>query len=194
MTETLFALVADYGVLAIAVSAFLSCLLVPIPTALLMLAGGGFAAAGDLTLPGVIAASWVGAVFGDQTGFQIGRVAGPHLDRFAATGARRKLLARARDTVARHGGIGVFFSTWLFAPLGPWVNLAAGAAGLGRLRFTLWDAAGEAVWVAGYAGLGYVFADRIADLAGVLSNASGALAAGAVTIGLGLVLLSRRQR
>ncbi len=193
MTDTVFGLVSSWGVLAITLSAFLSCLLVPIPTSLMMLAGGAFAAAGDLSFPAVAGGAWLGAVAGDQTGFRIGRTAGPGIGRFAARHPRREaLFARARRVVDDHGGYGVFLSTWAVAPLGPYVNLAAGAAGLGAWRFTLWDAAGEAIWVIGYAGLGYLFADRIETLGAFLSNASGFLAAGTVTLLLGLLLLRRR--
>ena len=195
MTDTLFSLVADYGLFAIAASAFLSCLLVPIPTALLMLAGGAFAAAGDLTFAGVVGAAWLGAVAGDQTGYRIGRVAGGRIGRFAEGHPRREaLFARAERVVDTHGGLGVFFSTWAVAPLGPYVNFAAGAAGLGAVRFTLWDAAGEAIWVLGYAGLGYAFADRVEALGDLASNASGFLAAGVVTVILGILLLRRERR
>ncbi|MEL7459832.1 MAG: VTT domain-containing protein [Pseudomonadota bacterium] len=195
MTDTLFSIVAQYGVAAIAISAFLSCLLVPIPTAFLMLAGGGFAAAGDLNFGAVVAAAYLAAVLGDQTGFQIGRMAGPRLDAFAGeSGPRRAILDRARDTVDQHGGKGVFFSTWLFAPLGPWVNLTAGAAGMSRWRFTLCDAAGEAIWVTFYATMGYLFASQIDALSTVLSNAAGALASAAVAVGIGAILWRRRRR
>lgn len=76
MSAAVFALVADYGVWVIAASAFLSCLALPIPTSLMMLTGGAFAAAGDLALWQVMAGAWVGAVFGDQTGYFIGRTGG----------------------------------------------------------------------------------------------------------------------
>jgi membrane protein DedA with SNARE-associated domain len=195
MTDTLFSLVADYGLFAIAASAFLSCLLVPIPTSLLMLAGGAFAAAGDLSFFSVAGAAWLGAVAGDQTGFRIGRAAGARLDRLAEGHPHRAaLLARAGRVVDTHGGLGVFFSTWAVAPLGPYVNLAAGAGGLGPLRFTLWDAVGEAIWVLAYAGLGYAFADRVEALGDVASNASGFLTAGAITVFLGVLLLRRSRR
>lgn len=194
MTDALFGLVADWGVLGIAVSAYLSCLLVPVPTALLMLAGGAFAAAGDLSFAAVAGGAWLGAVSGDQTGYRIGRAAGGRLDRFAAARpGRRALFDRARGIVDTHGGLGVFFSTWAVAPLGPYVNFAAGAAGLGALRFTLWDAAGEAIWVLFYAGVGYAFADRLEALATFLPNAASFLAAGVVTLLLGALLFRRRR-
>lgn len=96
--------------------------------------------------------------------------------------------------VDRWGGVGVFFSTWLFAPLGPWVNLAAGAAGLSWLRFTLWDVAGEAIWITFYLSLGYLFSDRITELADILSNSVGLLLAGLAAVVSGYLLRNRLRR
>ena len=185
MTEAFFALVSAYGAIAVFASAFLSCLALPIPTAFFMLA-----AAGDLALWLVALAAYAGAILGDQTGFLIGRAGGARLSAFVTRRpGRAEIFARARSLVDRRGGVGVFLSTWLFAPLGPWVNFASGVAGLGWRRFTLWDAAGEAIWVTFYVGLGYLFADRIAELASVLSDASGLLVAGLATAILGYALL-----
>lgn len=190
MTDTLFGLVADYGVWVLAASCYLSCLLVPIPTSLLMLAGGAFVASGDLDGGTVLAGAWLGAVLGDQTGYAVGRRFGPLLTRLAATNkARRRLYARATETVRNKGEIGVFFSTWLFAPLGPWVNMAAGASGLPWLRFTLWDAAGEAIWVFGYIALGYSFAGQVTQISELTSNLSGFLVATLATGVLGWLLI-----
>ncbi|MGB5557275.1 MAG: DedA family protein, partial [Paracoccaceae bacterium] len=74
MTEALVDLVARYGALVIFLSCFLSCLLLPIPSSLLMLTGGAFVASGDLVGWQVAGAAWLGAVLGDQTGFRLGRV------------------------------------------------------------------------------------------------------------------------
>ena len=68
MTEVILALAADYGVPLLFCVTFLSCLALPVPSSLLMLASGGFAAAGDLSLPAVAAAAFCGAVIGDNTG------------------------------------------------------------------------------------------------------------------------------
>jgi membrane-associated protein len=195
MSEALFELVASNGIWLLAGACFLSCLLVPIPSSLLMLAGGAFVAAGDLEFTAMFLATWLAAVAGDQTGYLIGRSGAPLLDRLSARHAKQAaLIARARALVARRGGLGVFFSTWLVAPLGPYVNFIAGASGLGWLRFLLWDAAGEAIWVGGYITLGYVFADQLAQVADIAANASGFLAAAAVALGLGLLLWARVRR
>lgn len=195
MSDALFQLVAEYGVALLAVSCFLSCLLVPIPTSLLMLAGGAFVASGDLELANVVAGAWLGAVLGDQTGYNIGRLSTGVLDRLARSSVTRKAaLARARKLVDKRGAQGVFFSTWLVAPLGPYVNFIAGASGLGWGRFTLWDAAGEAIWVLVYVGLGYGFAEQLRAVADITSSASGLIAAGVVALGLGAVLWSRVRK
>jgi len=73
MTELFLSLVIQYGVIILFVTTFLSCIALPVPASLVMLAGGGFAANGDLSLAGVLGAAYLGAVLGDQAGFRIGR-------------------------------------------------------------------------------------------------------------------------
>ena len=187
MTDTIFALVTTWGALVIFASSFLSCLALPIPTSLMMLSGGAFVAAGDLALWQVIAGAWGGAILGDQTGYLIGRHGGaPLVDRIARTPARRAVLTRARRLVDRRGGLGVFFSTWLFAPLGPWVNFIAGTTGLNWLRFTIWDVLGETIWVTVYVGLGFGFASQIEAVSDILGSAVGLLAGLAVALAMGV--------
>jgi membrane-associated protein len=195
VSDLLFSLVSTYGTLVIAVTTFLSCLALPIPASFVMLAGGAFAASGDLALGAVVAAAFGGAVIGDQAGFRAGRYGGRKLEtRIGRAPARAALLARARAFVERWGVAGVFFSTWLVAPLGPWVNLAAGAAGMGAWRFTFWDALGEAIWVAIYVGLGYAFAANIGALSSVLGNAVASVTAIAIAAGLGVLLVRAARR
>lgn len=184
MSENVFELVTSYGAWVIFASAFLSCLALPIPTSLMMLTGGALVATGDLDLVTVTAAAYFGAVLGDQTGFFIGRFGGaPLIARLARAPSRAAVLGRARRLVEKRGGMGVFLSTWLFAPLGPWVNFIAGATRLGWARFSLADIAGETVWVVLYVGLGYGFASQVSVVAEVMGNIMGLLAALAVAGG-----------
>ncbi|WP_439154121.1 DedA family protein [Yoonia sp.] len=190
MTDLFFGLVATWGLIIIGLSAYFSCLAVPVPTFAVMLAGGAFAAAGDLILWQVVCVAYLAAVAGDQTGFQLGRMGGRWLDAQLATRpSRAALFARAADVVDRWGGIGVFFSTWAAAPLGPWVNFAAGAARLNRWRFTLWDAAGEAIWVSGYVSLGFLFGTRLDALTDLVASWGGFATAACVALAAGIGLL-----
>ncbi|WP_394198297.1 DedA family protein [Litoreibacter albidus] len=178
MTEVFFGLVASWGLIVIALSAYFSCLAVPVPTSAVMLAGGAFAAAGDLVLWQVCTVAYLSALAGDQTGFQLGRWGGKWLStRVAAMPKRAALYAKAQGAISRWGGAAVFFSTWAVAPLGPWVNFAAGAAGYDVWRFTLLDALGEAIWVSIYVALGYSFASNLEALASLVSNWGGLISA-----------------
>jgi len=65
---------------------------------------------------------------------------------------------------------------------------------MSALGFTIWDMAGEAIWVTLYVGLGYSFAANLDMLASTLGNAVGALSAGVVALLLGWVLIRRVHR
>ena len=79
MTDWFLGLVPVYGLWLIAVVTFASCLALPMPASIVMLAAGGFAASGDLVLWQVMATAVLGAIAGDQLGFSIGRVGGTTL-------------------------------------------------------------------------------------------------------------------
>lgn len=188
MTDILLAMVPQYGLYLIGTATFLSCLAVPIPSSLIMLSAGAFVAAGDLGLAPVAVLAFGGAVLGDQLGYLIGARGGAMLTRFGEGGKAAELMLRARKMADRWGGLGVFLSRWLFSPLGPYMNFATGAAGMDWPRFALWGAAGEMVWVGVYVGLGYGFGAHIEMVANILGSFSGTLAAGAITLGLGIWL------
>lgn len=184
MTDWLLAAMADFGAPLLFVATFASCLALPLPASLLMLSGGAFVATGDLAVINVVSAAMFGAVIGDQVGFRLGRAGQAQLDAALARRPKRAaLMARARDLIDRWGGPGVFLSRWLFSPLGPYVNFAGGAAGQNGLRFFIWGAMGEAVWVGLYVGLGYLFADNILMAAELAGDVLGLLAALMVMVG-----------
>ncbi len=194
MTDWLLALVADWGALALAVVTFLSCLALPVPSSMMMLAAGAFAASGDLELASVAASALAGAVLGDQAGYGLGRLGYARTEDWLNRNATRAaILTRARGSVQRRGGIAVFLSRWMFSVLGPYVNLLAGGAGMAWLTFTAMGIAGEIVWVAAYTGLGYAAGGQITQIAALLGNASGLMASLAVTLGLGWLLWRRRK-
>lgn len=194
MTDFFFGLVATWGLIVVGASAYFSCLALPIPTFAVMLAGGAFAASGDLVLWQVLSVAYLAALAGDQTGFQLGRLGGKWLDKFLATRPNRAaLFARAQHVVDQWGGIGVFFSTWAAAPLGPWVNFAAGAARLNAIRFFVWDAIGEAIWVTGYVLLGYMFATRLDALTTLVSDWAWLLTAVSLVIAASFFLIRQAR-
>lgn len=184
MADAFLALVPIWGAALLALVTFASCIALPIPASLLMLAGGAFAASGDLDPVALFAAAWGGAVVGDQTGFRLGAALERPLSRRAKT---RHLVERAREMVLARPLVSIFLTRWFLSPLGPYANLAAGAAGMEWLGFTLAAALGEAVWVGLYVGLGYAFGGSYEWIASVLANITGLL----VALAIGLFALRR---
>ena len=193
MSEALYGLVPQYGAWVIFAVTFLSCLAVPFPASLVMLAAGAFVASGDLSGSRVVAGALAGAVLGDQAGYLAGRVGGRWLiGRLSRRPAAAAWLARAEARMDARAGRTVFLSRWLISALGPYVNLAAGAARVGWGRFTLASVAGETVWVLLYVGLGFFFAARIDAIGATLPSVLAALGAAAVAVLLGRALWRRR--
>ena len=103
MTDWLLAAVPGYGPWLVAAVTFLSCLALPVPASLLMLAAGGFAAAGDLALWQVAGGALAGAVAGDQAGL-LGGAGGrpcPDVAAWRRTGARAATLAQGARPAGR---------------------------------------------------------------------------------------------
>ncbi|PTX04217.1 DedA family protein [Pararhodobacter aggregans] len=195
MTDWMLAQVADWGPLALAIVTFLSCLAIPVPSSMMMLTAGAFAASGDLALAPAAAAALAGAVLGDQAGYQLGRLGFRQAEGWLLRSrTRAAVLERARHSVQKGGGVAVFLSRWLFSVLGPYVNLLAGGAGMTWLTFTVMGVLGEMIWVVAYIGLGYLAGGQIAQASEILGNALGLLASLALTLGLGWMLWRRTHR
>ena len=183
MTETLLSLVPTYGLWLIFASVFLSCLALPVPSSVLVLAAGGFAAAGDLVLWQVIASALAGFVAGDQTAFQIGRLGGaPLLDRLSSHARLGKPLSKARAMLDQRGASAVFLSRTVLSPVGPYVGILGAALGLRWLAFVTGALPGAATWATTYSLLGYTATDRLAQSASLLGWLLGALVALALSI------------
>jgi membrane-associated protein len=195
VTEGLLALVATWGVVVIVGTTFLSCLALPVPASLMMLAGGAFAATGDLGLAEVAAGALLGAVAGDHVGYFAARRASGRLQRWTERRhGRRAALARAEAFLEHRGGAAVFLTRWLFSPLGPYINAAAGLARMPLARFSPWDAAGEAVWVSVYVGVGYAAVGNIETAQAAVGNALAAVAVGGAALALAVWLWRSARR
>ncbi|GAA6207664.1 hypothetical protein NBRC116601_09570 [Cognatishimia sp. WU-CL00825] len=195
MTETLISALANYGIALLFLTTFFSCLAVPVPSSLLMLAAGAFIATGDLDAYSSLLAALSGALCGDQIGYQIGAKGREPLARFMGkTQARARMMARSEAYLIQWGGLGVFLSRWLFSPLGPYINFASGAAGLPLWRFTLFAALGECIWVTLYLGLGYGFADNLAMASELAGDMLGLLAGLSMVFGFGVWLLRHNRK
>lgn len=196
MSADILAFMADYGPVAIAILLAAGQFGVPLPTSLALITAGALAAAGDTDLVTSALLALAGAVSGDQAGFYAGRLinnatglSGNRAGKGKNSNRLSRAVSKATPLVDRYGATGVFFTRWLVTPLGPAVNVAAGAGGLSWPRFTLAATTGEIIWVAAYIGLGYGFAANVEALAGLIGNLSLGVAALTVAVYLGYRLV-----
>jgi membrane protein DedA with SNARE-associated domain len=158
---------------------FFGALGIPFPGTFIVIAAGAFSRQGFLSwhTTGLIALACV--VLGDCLSYGMGYYARePVLQRFGRSDRWRQ----AEDFFQRWGGMSVFLSRFLVTGLAVPVNLISGTGGLTFRRFFLYDITGEAIWIFGYGGLGYLFGTQWEAVSDFLNNVSGAL--------LGLVLLA----
>jgi len=195
MTETLIQYLADYGAALLFFVTLFSCLAVPVPSSLLMLTAGAFVATGDMQATQVVGAAFGGAILGDNIGYFLGTHSRAKIYRFMKSQPKReKLLNKAESTLQNRGAIGVYLSRWLFSPLGPYVNFAAGTTAMRWGPFAIAGALGEATWVNIYVGLGYAFADNLTIAANLASDVLGILAGIVVMIGTGVWLFHNHRK
>jgi membrane protein DedA with SNARE-associated domain/membrane-associated phospholipid phosphatase len=127
-----------------------------------VLLGGAVASQGDISLPLIIAVTWLAAFTGDSVSFLLGARLGRgflvrHGERFRITSERLK---RVEDYFARYGGrtilIGRFIG--LVRALAPFI---AGSSKLPYRRFAPYSILGTGLWSVALILLGYFFAESI---------------------------------
>lgn len=192
MADTLLALIPTYGVWLILGALLLSCLAVPIPSSILVMAGGAFASAGDMGLWQVQLAAFCGFITGDQLAYNIARAGGSRfIERLRDRPKVAPILLRAEGLLARHGAMAVFISRTLLSPLGPYTGYLSGALRLHWGHFTIASVCGAVCWCLTYSLLGYFFADRVNQMASMLGNAIGFIVMTTFVVGLSWYLVAR---
>jgi membrane protein DedA with SNARE-associated domain len=176
--EQLLGALAMYGLPLLCAVTIIASVGAPLPISLLLIAAGSFADHGEMNATMVIIFATLSAVAGDNLGFALGRWGGR---RMAARVSRwvgsEDKVEQAEAHFGKWGGWGIFFTRWLLTPLGPIVNLVSGFAGYSWLRFLIWDAVGEFLWVSLYVMTGNVFSHQVEALGSVAGNATWAVVA-----------------
>jgi undecaprenyl-diphosphatase len=154
------------------------------PGEIAVLLGGVLASQHKVGLAGVLAAAVAGAVIGDTIGYEIGRHWGRRmLDGSIGRFVKTDHLDRAERYLQRRGGKAVFFGRFTAALR----VMIPGLAGMSRLpyrRFLAYNAAGGALWAAGFVLAGYVAGDSWRSVEHVAGRASVVLLLLAVLAGL----------
>lgn len=128
----------------------------PLPGETALIVSGGLAAAGQLSLPAVIAVATIAAIIGDMIGYTVGRRGGRKLllreGRFSAH--RRSAVAKADAYFEKYGVVTVFFARFV-----PGVRVVgAVAAGTTEMRlrsFAIANALGCLTWATTVSSVAY---------------------------------------
>jgi undecaprenyl-diphosphatase len=181
-------LLETYGYLAVLLLVGLESLGLPLPGETALLTASAYAAAGHLSIVGVVAAAVVGAVLGDAGAYWIGRTGGLALVRRYGRLLRidDARLERAQGFYRRHGGATVFFGRFV-SLLRILAALLAGVTRMRYARFTLFNVAGGICWATLFGTLGYGFGRQLPALERTLGQVGallGLLVALLVVVGL----------
>jgi membrane protein DedA with SNARE-associated domain len=186
-------LFARYGYAVVFVGVFLENAGLPVPGETALLAGAALARSGSLSLPWVVATATVGAIFGDNIGFLIGRRGGRALvDRLGPkVGLTPALLAEFDRFFEKHGAKTVLIARFVTG-LRVFGALLAGTSGLPWGRFLLYNATGAIAWATTFGAVGYFLAYSWETLEEWIGR-SGLVLLAAVAI-IAVVALLRRRR
>lgn len=159
---------------------------IPLPAAPVLLAAGALAGLGKMSLVGALALAALATVLADLTWFEAGRRRGSKVLDFVCRVSLEpdSCVRRTENVFLRHGPRSLLFVK--FVPgLGLMAVALAGAFGLRRRRFLLFDLPGALVWAGAYLALGYVFSGELERATQALMR----LGSTAVVVVAGLVAL-----
>jgi membrane-associated protein len=166
-----------YGYPVLWLIVFVASVGAPLPTSLVLLAAGAFAALGDFDIALLIVITVTASVCGDSLGYFIGRSWGSKVLIWLERPGRRRLMspatiARSRLSFNRRGAWAIFLSRFLFSALGGVINLIAGSELYPYRRFLPFDIAGQVLGAVIPLSLGYVFGvswEAAGDILGAFS-------------------------
>ena len=126
----------------------------------LLFSAGILAASGTLPLYETLAVISLAAIAGDNVGYQIGKHLGPKLFKKDSIVFRHDYIMQAEKYFDKYGS-----KTMLVAHFIPIVRsfapVAAGAAGMNRRQFIIFDTIGDIVWAVGVTLLGFFIGSKI---------------------------------
>ena len=194
--DSLDLFIRTYGYPALFGGMVLEQFVPPMPGEPLLLGAGALAGNGRLSLWLAAALALAGTVVGDLVWYEIGRIGGQRVLKWMCRMAIEPdtCVRNGAETLATHGA-----SALLIAKFVPGLNSIgqplAGALGMPRRRFVVFDVLGAVLWVGLYVGLGYAFHDQLAEAILLADRLGGwAVVIAAVAFGLYLgIKVIRRQ-
>ena len=165
---------------------FASQLCLPVPAIVFLMMAGALVGHGQLRIDLIILAGVLGCLAGDLVWFEAGRRWGSRILRMLCSfSSDPGYTAQRASRVFRRWGPRSLLVAKFVPGLDGVTPPLAGIEGIPMASFLAYDAAGSLLWSTFYAGLGYVFADRLQIAIAYVTRFGDTLA---VTIGIPLLL------
>ncbi len=186
LSDYLFDLMSQYGLIILVLVVFLGSLGAPVPAGPMAAMTGVFAFSGGLSALPTALAILFGSVAGDMLIYSIGRRTDParlvKVGRWVGyTEANR---ARLERLFQRFGNLTLLLTRSLVAHISAVASLLAGSSGISVTRFLIYTCCGRALWLLIYFGAGYLVGSDFTMASSFLSYLSLLLIALAATISL----------
>lgn len=168
MTDFFLGLIPDYGLYVVFFSVLLAGLAIPLPSSMVVLAAGGFAALGDISLWQLIAVCFTAFTIGDQIAFHSAKFAGdPMLNKIRSSPRMGGMINRSESMVNKHGVKAVVLSHTLLSPTVPYVNFLCGAGTMSWRAFSVAACIGATLWTTLFVAVGFLFSGNLPQLTGI---------------------------
>ncbi len=179
------------GALVFAEDAIFVGFVLPGETAAIL--GGVAASTGRVSLTAVLLVVVAAAVIGDSVGYEVGRQVGPRILGLKLLRRRADQLDRARQFLARRGGVAVFLGrfTAFFRAVMP---ALAGMAYMRYRKFLVFNMAGGLFWGIGVVLLGYLAGNSYGAVERLVGRASAIFLVAVVLVAAFAWHLRRRRR
>ena len=190
MADFLLTQIINYGAHILGLIVFIGAMGAPFPGTLIIVAVGAFCRQGFLSWPITGLVAFICVVLGDGLSYSMGYYARESILRRFSSSPQWN---RAEKSFQNWGGMSIFLTRFLITGIAVPVNLLAGTGRFPFKRFLMYDLAGEAIWVFGYGGLGYLFGTQWEVVSDFISNFGG-LVLGLVVLVAGFLLARRLLR
>ena len=116
---------------------------------------GALCGVGLMSYPVAVGLLWLAAVLGDQCNYSIGRWIGPRVFQWPDSRFfNREAFNRAHAFYEKYGGITVILARF-FPFMRTFIPFVAGIAEMNRVKFSLYNVVGGAIWVVGLVTAGF---------------------------------------
>ena len=177
----------DYTYPVLAFTVLVAAIGLPLPTSLVILTAAALAGQGDASISVVVLITAFFAALGDGISYALGSTIMRYIDRVPFIS--KDSISKGSKAFEKNADTAIFFSRFLFTPIGTPVNVLSAAYNVRFGRFIAIAFGGELLWGLELGFVGYFVGTYVEELYDLIANLSLAL-----VLLLGLIWLAKKAR